>query len=300
MNHDALIKKIAPVTDREASGKVSPLTRHEMAEHIMSAAPLKATPRRRRAWFVAVPLAAAAAVVIAISVGSSGSPAPKVYDGPAAFLAALSFSSPEGGYITVRIKDPSADPALYRKEFAAHGMNVDLRLVPVSPSLVGSVVMDGPVEMKIGPGGKKVIEKPKDDRRVILITASHCAPTEGDGSCPVGVKIPVGYKDQYMVVFGRSARPGERYASTASAGASGEVMHGLNFKNRTVSEVLAMLRKRHITVPQYRYEGSNTAVQPYPNGLRPDQVKPGWYVHDAVPWAAGQVMLFVGPKPTDR
>lgn len=33
----------------------------------------------------------------------------------------------------------------------------------------------------------------------------------------------------------------------------------------------------------------------YPNGPRPDQVKPTWYVHDAVPWANDQVLLFVGP-----
>jgi hypothetical protein len=56
------------------------------------------------------------------------------------------------------------------------------------------------------------------------ITARGRCYTGGGGSaCPVGVQIPVGYRGQAEVVFGRAARPGEQYESTAPATAPGEV-----------------------------------------------------------------------------
>jgi hypothetical protein len=96
-------------------------------------------------------------------------------------------------------------------------------------------------------------------------------------------------------MFGRAARPGENYLSAAQADGPGEAMHGLSYRGRTVADVLAMLRKRHVTVPQYRYEGPDGASGPYQHGVPPGQVQPGWYVHNAVPWAKDQVLLFVGP-----
>ncbi|WP_067180236.1 sigma factor [Microtetraspora niveoalba] len=37
-------------------------------------------------------------------------------------------------------------------------------------------------------------------------------------------------------------------------------------------------------------------LRPHPDGLGRDQVKPEWYVHDAVAGAEGRVILFVGPE----
>lgn len=176
------------------------------------------------------------------------------------------------------MKDPLADPARYRQEFAAHGMNIDLRLVPVSPSIVGTVVMS----------------EPKGDAIKMISAPGKCR-TGGGGACPVGLKIPLDYKAHSMEVFGRAARPGEHYSSSAPADAPGEVMHGLSYRGRTVAEVLAMLKKRHVTVPQWRYEDATGDNRPYQHGVPPAKVKPGWYVHDASPWALNQVMLFVGP-----
>ncbi len=69
-------------------------------------------------------------------------------------------------------------------------------------------------------------------------------------------------------------------------------MHGLRYRGRTVATVLALLRARHVTVPQYRYVHAN-----FGHELRSDQVPSDWYVHNAIPWAPGQVLLFVGPTP---
>ncbi|MEV5706563.1 hypothetical protein [Actinoallomurus sp. NPDC052274] len=284
MNHKELIGRLAPITDEEAAHMVSPGTKNDLAERITStAAPERAAARRRRGLIIGLPLAAAgiAASVVAASVlsgsphpGEQASHAPQSVS-PKVQLAALTFST-QGRYLVVKVKDPLADPARYRKEFAAHGMNIDLRLVPVSPSIVGTVVMSE--------GGIKDIT-----------ARGKCVTGGGGAECPVGVKIPIGYKEHATVVFGRAARPGEHYDSTTFADAPGEVMHGLAYRGRTVAEVLAMLKKRHVTVPQYRYEAANGDNRPYQNGVPPEKVEPGWFVHDASPWAPGQVMLFVGP-----
>jgi hypothetical protein len=285
MNHDELIGRLAPVTDEEAARMVSPGTKADLAERIMSTAVPEGRPaRRRRGLAVGLPLAAAAVgTVVALVVASTGSgtprtpatPIPSAHGPMKIQLAALSFST-QGKYLVVKVKDPLADPARYRKEFAAHGMNIDLRLVPASPSIVGTVLMSEGSEIKV-------------------ITAPGRCRTGGGGACPVGVKIPLGFKDHAMVVFGRAARPGEQYSSTAPADAPGEVMHGLAYRGRTVAEVLAMLNKRHVTVPEYRYEGADGDNRPYPNGIPAAEVQPGWFVHGADPWARNQVLLFVGP-----
>ncbi|MEV0402764.1 hypothetical protein [Actinoallomurus sp. NPDC050550] len=285
MNHDKLIRRLAPITDEEAARMVSPQARTELAEQITATAvPARHRARRGRLLTIGVPLAAAAATVaIAVAVTSTGSggthttptPSQRSSGGPVKVqLAALSFST-QGKYLVVKVKDPLADPARYRKEFAAHGMNIDLTLVPASPTIVGTVVMsEGPLETITAPG--------------------RCR-TGGGGACPVGVKIPLGYKEHAQVVFGRAARPGEHYNSTAPVDAPGEVMHGMTYRGRTVAEVVSMLKKRHVTVPEYRYVGADGDNAPYRNGVPPEKVQPGWFVHDAVPWAQNQVLLFVGP-----
>lgn len=298
---DTLISRISPISDSEVRTMVSdPGT---LAERIMSTTPEVRTRRaHRRRLLIAIPVAAglaAAAVAITAIAG------PGTVGGPRqAQAAALSFSRPEGGYITVRIKDPLADPARYKKEFTAHGMNIDLRFVPVSPSLVGTIVMDGgngpvpPGGPKIGPDGSKVLTKddlkPADPRKVILISARTCQAASGGDDCPVGVKIPVGYRNPYMVVFGRAAKPGEQYASSNTATAPGEAMYGLNYKNHTVTDVLAMLRRRNITVAGYRADGPAS-----PNGgikVQTPKTVPGtWHVLSADPYAFNQVLLFVKP-----
>lgn len=283
------LSQIASVTDAEAARMVSPATVTDLAMRITATPPEQRRhvgehrERRRRPLLIGIPLAAGVAAA-ALVVASLGGPAHQGTTGhtgqsaagsSAVQTQALSFVTSNSS-ITVTVRDPLADPAKYRAEFAQHHLNISLKLIPVSPSLVGTVVYIG--------GSSSASD-------LTPITAKGRCYTGGGGSaCPVGVRIPAGFSGTADLVFGRAAKPGEQYQSAASAFAPGEAMHGMSVTGETVSQVLAQLRARNVTVPVFNYINTNgTATH-----LRPDQVSGSWYVYDAIPWASDQVMLFVG------
>ena len=276
------VTRISPVTDDEAARMVRPDTLADLAGQITAMPP--AAPDRLAAasghgrwvkkgrWLIGIPVAAALAValLVATSLGRPGQRVGPVTVGPPA-AQALSFSR-HAGAITVTVRNPLADPARYRAEFARHHLRITLKLVPASPSLVGTVVYLSGDITPITAHGK-------------------CHEASGTAACPVGVRVPAGFHGQAEVVFGRAARPGEQYESTAAAFAPGEVMHGMRVTGRTVAQVLAMLRHRGVSVPVFNY-----AHRGYARNLR--SVPGTWFVYDAVPWAPQQVMLSVGPTRT--
>jgi hypothetical protein len=235
--------------------------------------------RRRLAIGLPATAAIAAAAIALASAGYSGQHAvpDNVVPGNVVPVKAevLSFIK-HGGYIDVVVRDPLADEKRYNAEFKAHGLNITLRLVPASPSLVGTVVyFDGSSAIK-------------------PITAQGKCWTGGGGSsCPVGLRVPVDFHGAASLVFGRAARPAERYETTAPATARGEMLYGLHIAGQRVAVVLAMLRARHVMVGAYNFLA--------PNGLAVlgHQVPLSWFVHEADPWAPGQVMLFVGKTNTE-
>ena len=294
------ISEIASVTDTEAARLARPDTLAGLAAQITATPagpPRPAASRRpaalrriraRRAWLIAVPVAAgaAAAVAAALVVTPAGPAAhqtpagragQQVHPVPAGPVQAhvLSFVR-HGRYIDVIVRDPVADPAQYRAAFARHHLNITLKLVPASPSIVGTVVYFGGTHAN----------------SITPITAiGACHEASGGDRCPVGVRVPVDFRGDADLVFGRAARPGEQYESSASAFAPGETMHGLNIHGKTVAQVEAMLSRRHVTAVRFNVEGKGIA--------RSQSHAPGqWYVYSAVPWAPRQVLLFVGPSRT--
>ncbi len=97
------------------------------------------------------------------------------------------------------------------------------------------------------------------------------------------------YRGRADLVFGRPARPGERYESTASATARGEALHGLRIDGRHVRTVLRLIGPRHVTAAVYHIvtrRGLSKLVRHVPLS---------WFVYEADSWAPGQVMLWAGP-----
>ena len=281
MNEIDRVARLAVTSDADAAGLISQSTRADLADRITDMAaelpePATRTPRRaRRRWLIGAPLAAglAAAVLVVTALGSPGEKIGPVHIGPVK-AEALTFTR-HGRYINVIVRNPLADPRKYRAEFRAHGLNVSLKLLPVSPSIVGTVVYFGGT----GTGAIKVIT-----------ARGRCFTGGGGSACPVGLRVPVHFRGQADLVFGRAARSGERYESTASASAPGEVLHGLRIAGQRVSAVLKMIARRHVTAAKFHITTARGIGK-----LVSGNVIPGhWYVYSADPWAPGQVMLWVG------
>ncbi len=241
---------------------------------------LAPTGRRRpvrRLVLVGAPVAAGiAAVAIVLSPSSPTGPRP-------AEAHALEIST-EGDLIVARVSDPDADPARYAAEFAEHGLDVDLRLVPASPSAVGTVVyLDANADVT-----------GTDDRPVEVIEAPGECETPGGGECPVGIRIPEDYGNRVDIAFGRAAEPGETYDASNGATAPGEALDGLDLTGMRVADAVAVLEERGQTATQFRAFSPDS-----PETLTPsaDEVPGDWYVHAAVLDAPGEVMLFVGESP---
>ncbi len=284
------ISQIAPVTDATAARLVRPDTYAALADDIVTGSPAISDiqagwsasgrgSRRgglhgsggswRRRLLIGVPLAAALAVagLIATSLGAPGQRIGPVAVGPAS-AQALSFTR-HGHYIIVIVRNPVADPKRYRAEFAKYHLHITLRLVPASPSIVGSVVY-------------------ADGNGIAPITAVGKCFTGGGGNvCPVGVKVPVHFRGAATIVFARAARSGEQYESAGQAESPGEVMHGMRYEGKTVAAVLAMLARRGARVYTWRVQRASDC---YTEIRR--TVPANWLVYDAVPWAPGQVVLW--------
>ena len=230
-----------------------------------------AGPRHRRRWprrLVAIPVAAAlGAAALVVALAHPG-------EGAERLASARCGPSARSGLRRQRrlhhgpSARPGRRPASYNAEFKAHGLDITLSLVPVSPSLVGSVV-----EISTdGPDGNSIAHH---HRR------GECWTGGGGHECPVGLRIPDGYRGQAAIAFGRAARPGEQYESTAPVDAApGEAMYGLKFP---------LPDGRHGAGPASAPGTSprcSRASAPAPCWARAGACPPGTSTH-GVPWAPG-------------
>jgi len=236
----------------------------------------------RNRLLIGVPVAAALAIagLVATSAGAPGQRVGPISVGPAKAQAAALSITRHGRYLYVIVRNPVADPKRYRAEFARYHLNIGLRLLPASPSIVGTLLAES--------------ESAGSGSQLKAITARGRCFTGGGGNvCPVGVRVPVNFRGQASLVFGRAARPGERYESTTSATAPGEVLHGLRISGRTVAAVLKMLKTRNVTAPVFHVTTANGFGEIWPASRVPGS----WYVYGADPWAPGQVLLWVSRTP---
>jgi hypothetical protein len=185
-----------------------------------TAAAAPSARRRRRLRRLTIAAAAAAVLIVAASFGAAQ------LLRPSSAQASVQFAQ-DDGYIVATVRDPFAAEQQLRAAFAAHGLDIDLRLVPVSPSIVGSVVyLDG-----------NGIET--------LLGTRYDGPK---GEQPVGLRIPADFKGHASIVLGRPAKPGETYVSAGDAFAPGEALDGVDLVGMTVADAARLLQRMGLAV----------------------------------------------------
>ncbi|MGW6500146.1 hypothetical protein [Nonomuraea angiospora] len=264
---DRLVAGIAP----DPGPGTTPIAR-ELFEEITSVP----VPERRRSWFAlsrprrwaAVPVLATLAALLSFGVAQA----------PAS--AALDIELVDDHYV-ITVKDLLAEPEVYQRELRARGLDITLDLVPTSASLTGQIVVINDMD-RLRSGNPVPGDGP-------ITTIDAPGPCERFAGCPVGLKVPVDFDKKAEVTLGRRALPGERYKMPPGIAMSGEPLHCVDYVNKSVAEISALLRERGVT-PSYIQHGKRAAPS-----------APGdWYVHDGVMSADGQALLLVGAEPSTQ
>lgn len=183
--------------------------------------------------------------------------------------AAVSFRTAADGEIVATVRNPFAAEKQLDAAFAAHGLHIIVGLVPVSPSLVGTVVYSS------DNSGNDAIQ-----------TTGHGACVTGGGGCSIGLKIPTDFKGRGYITLGRPAEAGESYDSTTSAFAPGETLHCSGLFGARVSAAMPVLHARRLTVAQWRVANKVTSTAPAQN-----------YVWQVDPITASTIRVWTKPTP---
>ena len=234
-------------------------------------------PRRTRArrWVVPASIAAGvAALLFALSITLPGG----FPGGSHRAGAAVSFTQ-DGQYIVAVVEDPQADSQALTDAFDDHGLDITLQLLPVSPSFVGKFVELDTSE------GQSGIETIFDDH------ADCSAP--GSTSCPIGLKIPLGFQGHANITLGRAGEPGEDYATVNDAFAYGELLHCSGLRGMTVEQALPVLSRLGVTTDWRSNDSSIDKV----DGIDPSTIL-DQYVTDALPRSQGTVYVWAAPQPS--
>ncbi|MET7328875.1 hypothetical protein [Nonomuraea sp. NPDC005650] len=267
---DRMVAGIAP----DPGPGTTPIARELMEE--ITSVPAPVPEPRRRSWlafprprrWAAMPVVATLAALLSFGVAQA----------PAS--AALDIEL-VGDHYVITVKDLLAEPEVYQRELRARGLDITLDLVPTSASLTGQIfVINDMDRLRSG-------ELVPDDGPITTIDAPGSC--ERFAGCPVGLKVPVDFDKKAEISLGRRALPGERYKMPPGIALPGEPLHCVDYVNKSVAEISALLRERGVT-PSYISSGR-------PSG---PSAPGGWYVHDGVMSADGQALLLVGAEPTTR
>ncbi|CNE56726.1 Uncharacterised protein [Mycobacterium tuberculosis] len=285
---DDLVAGLNPVHDGDITSEPSGMAGRALLASITTAD--GPTPRRRpvpRTARLAIGLVTAAGVAAAAVVVLSGQDS-----GPLrGYANAAVRIDVKGGAYEVEIKDAYADQREFVKAFAKVGLDVRLRIVPVSPEHERDIISVGTLPAL---SGKPV---PAGGVTGTSTTVLDCPP--GQDACPLRVRLGGRmFRDGgAQIVIGRKARPGEVYADARPA--RGDHPKSLRVTGLTVGRALADLRSRGLTasftIGDFKADGSGFMWDP-PVGWRPDS---GRRVTGAWPRSSDSVGLLVTPTEGD-
>ena len=245
---DELLRDLRP-DDARRAGLIFPAdVRAEMCAVIVGRDRRRRDPRHQRSVrrsrvysFAALVVAAAVATAVLVSSGGSGV---HVEPEPAAAAEGVRFAVGTKGDVIAYVTDPYAASRNLSAAFAQRGFDITLSLVPVSPSLVGTVVFMG---SDVG-----------NEDLIRTLNGGTCV--TGGGTCPIGLDISGQFHGVAQVTLGRAARPGERYESAASAFAPGEPLHCTRLLDARVSELLTVLTAKHLHVEWTDFDNRNAPI----------------------------------------
>ncbi|MEV0148686.1 MULTISPECIES: hypothetical protein [unclassified Nonomuraea] len=185
----------------------------------------------------------------------------------------------EDGYYVIEVKDLYADSATYEAQLRDAGLDVTLRVIPSTPSWVGSIFPTSPTDNRYL-DEIKTIDQPGGCDKM--------------GGCPIGVKIPENFQGPAEITLGREAQPGEQFENGTSIDALGEPLHCLPYIGRPVSEVRTMLQERGVTVQSF------TDMDPESGGTK-ETVPDSWLVESGTMNEPGKATLSVyeGSQPQE-
>lgn len=229
--------------------------------------PSRRRPSHALAWMIAA--ATIAGITVAVLTATRGASQSSVAQPGVAFHTAAD------GQIIATVTNPFAAESRLRAAFAKHGLKISVRLVPVSPSLVGTVIYIG------NDGG--------DLSQIQTLQSGRCE--TGGGRCPIGLKIPTTFTGHGYIALGRPAKPGESYESQTSAFAPGELLHCSGLLGARVSTALPVLHADKLTIG-WRGAGTNA-------GSASADTKPpsSNYIWDANMTSPKTLLLFTAPQP---
>jgi hypothetical protein len=261
---DRLVVGLASVHDEQ----LRPFARRPSAEALFAEITAQRAERQRlftgRVARLGVAAAASIVAVAALIVALDSAP-------PAA--AGIAFER-RTGYLIARVVDLRADPDAMRAAFRERGLDIDLELVPVSPSLVGEIVASSESE----PGIKHLPDR-----------ARGCPQELRCG--PIGLRIPLGWEGEAQIVLGRAARGSETYVSAGDAFAPGEALHCVDgVVGATVADAASVLDRRGVAATWHVDEEIDGQVVgrivDSPRGIE------DWIVVGAIPASAATVHVF--------
>jgi hypothetical protein len=229
--------------------------------------PLALTPTRRHVLLSTLGALAVVAAAVALIAGSAVRPQPA--------SGAVAFRTDARGEIVATVTNPFAAEDRLKAAFAAHGLDITMSLVPVSPSLVGTVVY---------------ISNPSSAAAIEPLQGGHCV--TGGGGCAIGVKVPVTFTGPGYITLGRPAKPGESYESQASALAPGEPLHCSGLLGTQVSQALTMLNKDKLAVVQWRADTVTHATSYEKLDASPPLANYVWSIDSVAP---GKVRVWTQP-----
>ncbi|GAA3943874.1 hypothetical protein GCM10023085_27340 [Actinomadura viridis] len=217
-------------------------------------------PRRRRLRRPVGGVVVATGIAAAVLVGMSGRDS-----GPLRSYANAAVAiEAKGDAYEVQVKDAYADQREFGEAFAKLGLDVRLRIVPVSPGREREVVQMGslhaPRDGGFPPGGLTGTSS------IVM----KCPP--GQSACPIRVRLQ-GKMFRLQgadIVIGREARPGEIYQDARPQ--QGDRPGSLRLTGRTVSQALAQSRRLGLTsafsIGEFTPDGAGSHWDP-PAGWRP-------------------------------